>query len=93
MLFRSVATTYALFTEGITKFNDFYARGLIDRLYTTNLSYVPEAARQAPWFSEVDMSEYIARIINRLNYDLSISDLLDANQSIRDLIKLAHEIS
>lgn len=88
-----VATTYALFTEGITKFNDFYERGLIDRLYTTNLSYVPDAARQAPWFSEVDMSEYIARIINRLNYDLSISDLLDASQSIRDLIKLAHEIS
>ena len=85
-----VATTYALFTEGIEKFNSFYEKGLIDRLYTTNLSYVPEAARQAPWFSEVDMSEFIARVINRLNYDLSISDLIDSNKTIRDLMKFAH---
>lgn len=85
-----VATTYALFTEGIDKFNTFYEKGLIDRLYTTNLSYVPEAARQAPWFSEVDMSEFIARVINRLNYDLSISDLIDSNKTIRDLMKFAH---
>lgn len=84
-----VATTYALFTEGVEKFNRFYAEGLIDRVYTTNLSYVPEAARQAPWFAEVDMSEYIARIINRLNFDVSISDLIDTKKSISDLLKVA----
>lgn len=82
-----VATTYALFTEGIDKFNRFYEEGLIDRLYTTNLSYVPEAARQAPWFAEVDMSEFIARIINRLNFDVSISDLIDTKKNIEDLLK------
>jgi len=87
-----VATTYALFTEGIEKFNLFYEKGLIDRLYTTNLSYVPESARQAPWFSEVDMSEFIARVVNRLNYDLSISDLIDTNKSISDLMKFAHSV-
>ena len=83
-----VATTYALFTEGVEKFNQFYAEGLIDRVYTTNLSYVPETARQAPWFAEVDMSEYIARIINRLNFDVSISDLIDTKKNISDLLKL-----
>lgn len=82
-----VATTYALFTEGVDKFNRFYEEGLIDRLYTTNLSYVPEAARQAPWFAEVDMSEFIARIINRLNFDVSISDLIDTKKNIEDLLK------
>ncbi|MDH8677302.1 ribose-phosphate pyrophosphokinase [Fusibacter bizertensis] len=84
-----VATTYALFTEGIEKFNSFYEQGLIDRLYTTNLSYVPEAARQAPWFAEVDMSEFMGRIINRLNFDQSISDLIDTKKSINDLLKFA----
>lgn len=88
-----VATTYALFTEGIEKFNQFHEQGLIDRLYTTNLSYVPESARQAPWFAEVDMSEFMARIINRLNHDLSISDLIDGNKSIRDLVKFAQSVS
>lgn len=87
-----VATTFALFTEGIEKFNSFYDRGLIDGIFTTNLSYVPEAARQAPWFAEVDMSEFIARIINRLNYDLSISDLIDTNKTIRDLMKLTQKV-
>ena len=88
-----VATTYALFTEGIEKFNHFHEQGLIDRLYTTNLSYVPESARQASWFAEVDMSEFMARIINRLNHDLSISDLIDGNKSIRDLVKFAQSVS
>ncbi len=88
-----VATTYALFTEGIEKFNQFHEQGLIDRLYTTNLSYVPESARQASWFAEVDMSEFMARIINRLNHDLSISDLIDGNKSIRDLVKFAQSVS
>lgn len=87
-----VATTYALFTEGIEKFNQFHEEGLIERLYTTNLSYVPETARQASWFAEVDMSEFMARIINRLNHDLSISDLIDGNKSIRDLVKFAQSV-
>lgn len=82
-----VATTYALFTEGVEKFNRFYEEGLIDRLYTTNLSYVPEAARQSPWFAEVDMSELMARIIYRLNFDQSISDLIDTHKNIHDLMK------
>jgi len=40
----------------------------------------------------VDMSEFIARIINRLNYDLSISDLIDTNKTIRDLMKLTQKV-
>ena len=88
-----VATTYALFTEGLEKFNRFYEDGLIDRLYTTNLSYVPEAARQAPWFAEVDMSEFMARVINRLNFDVSISDLIDTKKNIGDFLKLAEMLS
>lgn len=83
-----VATTFALFTEGIDKFNKFYEDGIIERVYTTNLSYLPENVKKQPWLREVDMSYYISRIINRLNYDVSISDLLDARKGIRDLIDL-----
>ncbi|MBE0450538.1 MAG: ribose-phosphate pyrophosphokinase [Clostridia bacterium] len=83
-----VATTFALFTEGIEKFNKFYEDGIIERVYTTNLSYLPENVKKQPWLREVDMSYYISRIINRLNYDVSISDLLDARKGIRDLINL-----
>lgn len=86
-----VATTFALFTEGIDKFNKFYEDGIIERVYTTNLSYLPENVKKQPWLREVDMSYYISRIINRLNYDVSISDLLDARKGIRDLIDLKNK--
>lgn len=86
-----VATTFALFTEGIEKFNQYYEEGYIDRVYTTNLTYIPENARQQPWLKEVDMSHYISRIINRLNYDVSISDILDATKGIQDLVKITKE--
>lgn len=82
-----IATTFALFTEGIDKFNQFYEDGLIDAVYTTNLSYLPKEAKNENWLKEVDMSHYIARIINRLNYDVSISDILDASRGIQDLIQ------
>lgn len=88
-----VATTFALFTEGIEKFNKFYEDGIIERVYTTNLSYLPENFKNRPWLREVDMSYYISRIINRLNYDVSISDLLDARKGIRDLIDMKNKTS
>lgn len=82
-----IATSFALFTEGIVKFNAFYEDGLIDKVFTTNLSYIPEETKQQAWLKEVDLSHYMARIINRLNYDVSISDIMDATQGIHDLVK------
>lgn len=84
-----VATTFALFTEGVEKFKAYYEQGLFHKLYTTNLSYIPEEVKKEPWLKEVDMSFYISRIINRLNYDVSISDLMDATKGIQDLLRLA----
>lgn len=82
-----IATSFALFTEGISKFNAFYEEGYIDKVFTTNLSYIPEETKNQPWLKEVDLSYYMARIINRLNYDVSISDIMDATQGIHDLVR------
>lgn len=73
-----VAATFAFFTEGIEKFNKLYEEGKLTKLYSTNLSYIPEEAKNAPWFVEVDLSKYLAKIINTLNHDQSISPLLDS---------------
>jgi ribose-phosphate pyrophosphokinase len=81
-----VTATFALFTEGIEKFNEFYEKGLIDKIYSTNLTYIPKEVRAAKWFHEVDMSEFIANIISNLNYDKSISPLLDATEGIKHLL-------
>ncbi len=87
-----VATTFALFTEGIAKFNQFYEKGLIDSVYTTNLSYIPEKVKEEPWFKEVDLSEYISEIVNRMNYDVSISNLMNARKGIQELIKFKNKV-
>lgn len=82
-----IAVTYALFTEGIAKFNDYYNKGIIDRVFSTNLTYRREELRKAPWYVEVDMSKFIAHLIDTLNHDSSISSLLDPAQKIHRLLE------
>lgn len=86
-----IATTFALFTEGTEKFNQYYKEGLIDRVFSTNLTYVPEETKKQDWYKEVDLAYYMARIVNRLNYDVSISDIMDATQGIHDLVQFTKD--
>lgn len=81
-----VASTFAFFTEGPAKFQRFYEEGKINKVFSTNLNFVPEEIRQAEWFSQVDLSNYLARFIDSLNYDRSVSNLLDATEQIRDFL-------
>lgn len=81
-----IAATFALFTEGIEKFNKMYENGMIDRVYSTNLTYLPPEVKEAKWFKEVDMSDFIANLIDYINIDKSISPLIDATRSIRKLV-------
>ncbi|GLC31856.1 phosphoribosylpyrophosphate synthetase [Clostridium omnivorum] len=81
-----VATTFALFTEGVNKFSEFYKEGLIDRVYSTNLTYISPEAREAEWFREVDMSEFISTVLDYINKGRSISPLVDATYNIKQLL-------
>ncbi|MCT8975638.1 ribose-phosphate pyrophosphokinase [Clostridium sp. CX1] len=81
-----VAATFAFFTEGIEKFERFYREGIIKRVYSTNLTYIPPHVKEAEWFREVDMSFFIAMVVNKLNYNKSISSYLDATRVIEELL-------
>jgi ribose-phosphate pyrophosphokinase len=81
-----VASTFALFTEGVDKFIQFYEKGLITRFYSTNLTYIPEDIKNLEWFVEVDLSGFMADLIDRLNYDESISPLFDDTERIKELL-------
>lgn len=83
----TVATTFALFTEGVESFNKHHAEGTIDKVFSTNLTYIPDSVRNAPWFEEVDLSAYIAQIIDSLNMDKSIAPLLDDATNIKKYLK------
>ena len=82
-----VATTFAFFTEGLDKFNKYYEDGIITKVYSTNLTYIPKDLLNCKWFKAVDMSEFLSRIINKLNYGKSIASYMDATKIIRDLLE------
>lgn len=79
--------TYAIFTNGLEKFDKAYEQGLIDGIFGSNLTYLKPELRNRPWFHEVDVSKYIAYFISALNHDVSISSLLDPHSKIEVLLK------
>ncbi len=83
-----VIVTYALYTEGIQKFNAYYNFGLLDGVYTTNLTYIPESYKEKEWLHVCDCSKMIANIIYNIHNDLSISSILrDKSEPIKMLEK------
>lgn len=77
-----VTATFALFTAGIDKIKTAYDSGLIDRVYTTNLTYINESYIDEEWLKIVDCSRLIAEIINVLNYKQSLSPILNEKTKI-----------
>lgn len=86
-----VCTTFGLFTEGFDIFDDYYNKGYIDRVITTNLTYLPPAAYEKPYFAVADMSKFIALIIDALNHDISIGAVLNPTDKIHALLKKHNE--
>ena len=83
----AVCCTFGLFTNGFEKFDEFYDKGYIDSVVTTNLNYRSPELLHRKWYVEADMSKYIAAIINSLNHDASIGNVLSPTEKIQQLIK------
>jgi ribose-phosphate pyrophosphokinase len=81
-----VCATFGLFVEGFDTFDEAYRQGYIEKVFTTNLIYRNPILKSKPWYCEVDMSKYIAYIINTLNHDRSISELLDPSTRIKNFL-------
>ena len=86
------ATTFGLFTNGFKKFDEAYENGIIDRILTTNLVYQPAELLSKPWYINVDMSKYMALLIDTLNHDSSISNLLSPVERIQQRVKEYNEL-
>ena len=81
-----LVVTFALFTRGVDKFREFYEAGMLDGVYTTNLSYIPEEYKKEPWLHVCDCSKQIAEIIFHIHNDMSISGILrDKSQPVKML--------
>ena len=86
-----VCCTFGLFTAGFDKFDEFYQKGYIDSVVTTNLNYRSPELFTKEWYVEADMSKYIAAIINSLNHDVSIGNSLSPTDKIQKLIRKYNE--
>lgn len=81
-----IFAAFGLFNEGLSRFDKAFEEGLISKVYTTNLIYRTPELKERKWYQEVDMSKYIASIIDVLNSDKSLSELLDPVQKIKVLL-------
>ncbi len=81
-----IFATFGLFTAGCDKIDAAYEKGLLDKIFTTNLNYRPQSIIDRPWYAEVNMCKYVSYIIDTLNSDSSISDLLNPVGRIHALV-------
>ena len=79
-------STFGLFTNGLEVFDNAKREGIIEKVITTNLTYISDELLSRDWHRTADMSKYIALLIDHLNHDVSISDILDPNDRITDRI-------
>ncbi len=81
-----VCATFGLFSDGFGQFDDCYEKGYINRVITTNLTYLPPEAREKPYFRTADMSKFVALIIDTMNHDASFTATLDPTDKLHHLL-------
>ena len=82
-----VCSTFGLFTDGLEKFDEYYEKGYISRVVTTNLTYLPQAILDSPYFTIADLSKFIALIIDSINHDISIGKVMSPTDKIHQLLE------
>ena len=78
--------TFGLFCNGLEIFDEAYEKGIIDKVFTTNLVYCPPELLARKWYHQVNMCKYVSYIIDTLNHDESISTLLNPVTRIHNLL-------
>ena len=81
-----VFSTFALFCNGLEKFDKAYEDGVFDKIFATNLTYHTKEILSREWYCDVNMSKYVSYLIDTLNNDGSISTLLNPVQKIHSLL-------
>ena len=81
-----IFSTFGLFTEGLEKFDRAHEEGVIDKIFTTNLVYRRDGLTEREWYMEVDLSKYVALIIQKINEEGSISELMNPITRIHKIL-------
>ena len=77
-----MASAYAMFTKGLEVFDEAYKEGLFTKVFSTNLSYISDKAKEREWLVVADCSEYVAKIIYNYHIGGSVSPILSSTSKV-----------
>jgi len=77
-----LTATFSLFTSGTKKIEEAYNDGFINKIYTTNLTYIPEEVKNKEWLEVVDCTYHVAQIIEHLNSHKPLSNLMNGRDKL-----------
>ena len=79
-------TTFSLFSEGIEVFEQANKNKYFDKLYTTNLTFIPKEYQRCKWLHVVNCSKRIAEIIDYVHEGKSLKKVVHGNEKILELL-------
>ena len=74
--------TFGIFTKGPKPFDEAYEEGVIEKVITTDCTYLEPEVANREWYVSCGVTKYIALLIDSLNHDISISEILDPSERI-----------
>ncbi len=80
-------SSYLLAVDGTNDLQEAVDAGYIDRVFSTNLIYSPPELLAKDWFVSVDLTRFVALLIDAINHNASISSLLDQTAKINQLLR------
>ncbi|MDD4542094.1 MAG: ribose-phosphate pyrophosphokinase-like domain-containing protein [Eubacteriales bacterium] len=86
-------TSFAQFTDGTSHMHQAWESGIIERIFSSDLSYLPPSVVSAPWYTPVPMADDVAQLINALNHDASLSQLMAPAEKVKSLVRRHKELS
>ena len=82
-----ICTTFGLFTEGLDKFDEYYEKGYIEKVVTTDLIYRTPELKSKPYYEAARMGKYLASILDILNHDVSVEKVRSTTSKITQLLE------
>lgn len=81
-----ICCTFGLFTNGFDAFDKAYRENVFDRVITTNLTYQHPDLINKPYYSEADMSKFLASIIDFMNHDATLQSVITPTEKIKKIL-------
>ena len=82
-----IFATFGLFCNGLEEFDRLYSQQVFTKIFTTNLIYRTPELKQREWYCEVELSKYLAYVIDALNRDCTLSEIFNPYAKIKNLLE------